>query len=82
MEFASAGPQIGGATSIRISDFETGTVEEVKVDEGGEEWTGLAPQGQNIGRLYEAYAGGKDYGDWELALRRHELIEEFYANMK
>lgn len=82
MNFASAGPQIAGATSIKISDFEKGVVEEVKVDEGGNEWTGLAVPGQNIGRLYEAYAEGKEYGDWELALKRHELIEQFYDNME
>jgi len=81
VEFASAGPQIGQARSIKICHFETGEVETITVDEGGKEWTDLPIPGQNIGRLYEAYADGKGYGDWELALRRHELIEEFYAGM-
>jgi hypothetical protein len=35
---------------------------------------------QNVGRLYEAYAKGdtKSYCDWNLALKRHELIEEMF----
>ena len=35
---------------------------------------------QNVGRLYEAYAEGdtKGYCDWNLALKRHELIEEMF----
>jgi len=80
LEFASAGPQIGPAASIRFSNFDTGEIEEIKVDEGGKEWTDLPTQGQNIGRLYEAYAQGKPYGDFELALKRHELIDEFWAS--
>jgi len=46
-------------------------------DEGGEEWTELPTQGQNIGRLYEAYATGKGYPDFDVAVRRHELLDEF-----
>merc|ERR1711939_505455 len=34
VEFASAGPQIGGATSFRFSNAETGKVEEIEVAEG------------------------------------------------
>jgi predicted dehydrogenase len=79
VEFASAGPQIGAATSFRFSNSDTGKVEEIEVDEGGDEWTKLPTQGQNIGRLYEEYANGDDYGDWELALKRHELLDEFWA---
>ena len=80
VEFASAGPQIGQASSFRFSNAETGEVEEISVDEGGEEWTGLPTQGQNIGRLYESYAEGGDYGDWELAVKRHELLDEFWGS--
>ncbi|ETN37987.1 uncharacterized protein HMPREF1541_07610 [Cyphellophora europaea CBS 101466] len=79
VEFASAGPQIGGATSFRFSNAETGKVEEIEVAEGGDEWTGLPTQGQNIGRLFEAFAAGREYGDWDLALKRHQLIDEFWA---
>ena len=79
LEFASAGPQIGPATSFRFSNSDTGEVEEIKIDDGGEEWTKLPTQAQNIGRLYEAYANGSDYGDWELALKRHELLDEFWS---
>ena len=84
VEFASAGPQIARASSVRFSNCETGEVEEIEVEEGGEVWTGLPTQGQNIGRLYEAFAEGGEggfgkYADWEVALRRHELIDEFWA---
>ena len=80
VEFASAGPQIGQASSFRFSNSETGKVEEISADEGGEEWTSLPTQGQNIGRLYESYAEGREseYGDWELAVKRHELLDEFW----
>lgn len=44
VEYASAGPQIAEATSVRFSNSETGEVEELQVDEGGEEWTGLPVQ--------------------------------------
>jgi len=79
MEFASAGPQIGAATSIRFSNAEKGEIENIGIDEGGSEWTDLPTQGQNIGRLYEAYAAGEPYGDFDLAVKRHELIDEFWA---
>ena len=79
LEFTSAGPQIGQASSFRFSNAETGKVEEFEVDEGGEKWTKLPTPGQNIGRLYEAFAEGGDYGDFELALRRRQLIDEFWT---
>ena len=84
MTFTSAGPQIGVAESLKICDFEKGTVEDVSIDEGGERWTSLPVQGQNIGRLYEAFATGKagvDYADWEHAVKRHEMIDGFYDTM-
>ncbi|KAH0843596.1 hypothetical protein AYO21_05382 [Fonsecaea monophora] len=79
--FASAGPQMAKATSMRLYRTESKTVEEIVVDEGGDEWTALPNQGQNIGRLYEAYALGEGYGDFELAVKRHELLDEFWASM-
>lgn len=35
---------------------------------------------ENVGRIYEAYADGKTdmYADWELGLKRHELIEQIF----
>ena len=80
VEFVSAGPQIGAPSSMKLCDFEKGDVETIIADEGGEEWSSLPTPGQNIGRLYEAYASGGDYGEFELALKRHKLIDEFYAN--
>lgn len=87
MTFKSAGPQIGRAETLKICDFEKGgeVIDVVdEIDEGGERWTSLPEQGQNIGRLYEAFAlgeAGKDYGDWEHAVKRHEMIDGFYNNM-
>lgn len=80
VEFASAGPQMAKAVSIRFSNSEKGEIEDIEVDEGGEEWTKMPTQGQNIGRLYEAYAEGQPYGDFDLAVERHELIDEFWAS--
>lgn len=82
VEFASAGPQIGAATSIRFSNAEKGEIQEITWDEGGSEWTDLPTQGQNIGRLYEAYAAGEAYGDFELAVKRHQLLDEFWATLE
>ncbi|KIY00455.1 uncharacterized protein Z520_04140 [Fonsecaea multimorphosa CBS 102226] len=79
--FASAGPQMAKALSFRRYDLATKEVEDIVVDEGGHEWTGLPNQGQNIGRLYEAYALGQGYGDFDLAVKRHELLDEFWASM-
>lgn len=84
MTFTSAGPQIGRADSIKISDFVTGEVLDVtnEIDEGpGDRWTSLPTQGQNIGRLYEAFATGGEFGDWEHAVMRHEMIDSFYEGM-
>jgi predicted dehydrogenase len=82
VEFASAGPQMAKAGSIKFSNFEKGEIEDIATDEGGSEWTDLPTQGQNIGRLYEAYAQGLPYGDFDLAVKRHELIDEFWATLK
>ena len=78
VDFSSAGPQMAKAASMRLSHFETKLVEDVVIDEGGLEWEGLPFQGQNIGRLYEAYANGKEVADFDLALRRHQLLDEFW----
>ncbi|RVX70965.1 hypothetical protein B0A52_06123 [Exophiala mesophila] len=82
VEFASAGPQIAAATSIRFSNSETNQVEDITIDEGGKEWTDLPTPAQNIGRLYEAYATGKPFADFDLALKRHELLDEFWATLE
>jgi predicted dehydrogenase len=82
VEFAGAGPQLARATSIKFSNAEKGKIEEFDTDEGGDEWTELPGPAQNIGRLYEAYATGQAYPDFDAAVRRHELIDEFWANME
>lgn len=90
MTFKSAGPQIGRAESIKICHFagngKEAYVEDVtnEIQEGGERWLSLPEQGQNIGRLYEAFATGRagvDYADWDHAVKRHEMIDGFYSNM-
>ncbi|OAP58283.1 hypothetical protein AYL99_07373 [Fonsecaea erecta] len=80
--FASAGPQMAKALTFRRYDLATKAVEDIVVDEGGDEWTSLPNQGQNIGRLYEAYAAGAGYADFDLAVKRHELLDEFWASME
>jgi predicted dehydrogenase len=82
VEFSSAGPQMAKAISMRLSDFETKQVDEVMIYEGGPEWEDLPFQGQNIGRLYEAYAAGEEVADFDLALRRHRLLDEFWNSMR
>src|SRR5271163_4434077 len=90
VEFASAGPQIGQAKRIQIHRFAPASaavaaktaqeVEDVRVDEDGDEWTALPIPGQNIGRLYEAFATGREVPGWDVAVRRHELIDEFWKS--
>ena len=76
-EVEGGSPHIGSKTKISICDGATGEVEEVPVDQSFE---GLKMPAANIGRLFEAYAEGKGYGDWEVALKRHELIDKAYAD--
>jgi predicted dehydrogenase len=93
VEFASAGPQIGQAKRIEIHHFAPAAaasaalaakaaqeVEDVCIDEGGDDWTGLPVPGQNIGRLYEAFATGREVPGWDVAMRRHGLIDEFWTS--
>jgi predicted dehydrogenase len=90
VEFASAGPQIGQAKRIEIHRFAgpagaattraAQEVEDVRVDEGGNDWTDLPVPGQNIGRLYEAFATGREVPGWDVAMRRHGLIDEFWSS--
>ncbi len=63
--FSSASPQIGQARSMKLYTFATGEVSDIAIDDEDErfgvvgrgmKWTDLPTQGQNIGRLYAAYA--------------------------
>lgn len=76
IEVDGGSPHIGSPTKISICDGDTGKVDEVALDQSYE---GLGMPSANIGALFDAYAEGKGYADWEVALKRHELIEEFYA---
>ncbi|RMZ77056.1 hypothetical protein DV738_g4587, partial [Chaetothyriales sp. CBS 135597] len=88
LEFPSGGIQIAPPTSFRFSNSATGKVEDVQyddVDPDAHEFAQLPPQGQNVGRLYEAFAAAAadddngGYADFEAALRRHQLLDEFWA---
>ena len=84
VEFESASLQIGQCSSMRICDLMSMTgvepkVEEVDVEQGGRQWTDLPVQAQNIGRVYEAFAEEGRGEGWGMAVRRHELIDEFYG---
>ncbi|RMD44627.1 hypothetical protein DV735_g566, partial [Chaetothyriales sp. CBS 134920] len=81
LEFPSAGIQVTPPTSFRFSNSATGKVEEVEynVNEDADEFAQLPVPGQHVGRLYEAFAAGGGYADFETALRRHQLLDEFWA---
>ncbi|MCJ1432873.1 transcription regulator gal80 [Xylographa pallens] len=53
-------------------------VQELELPE--DDMSGMAHPAQNVGRIYEAYAKGEEggYPDWELGMKRHELIEEMW----
>jgi len=54
--------------------------EVIEVEIPNDSLTDLAHPAQNVGRLYESYADGntEGYGDWDLALKRHELMHEMF----
>ncbi|OQO00014.1 hypothetical protein B0A48_14217 [Cryoendolithus antarcticus] len=45
-----------------------------------DELSKVGDMAENVGRLYEAFADGENgmYADWEVGLRRHELMEEMF----
>jgi len=63
---------------IKLREFGKKEVEEIEVPK--DHMTDLAHPSQNVGRIYEAYAEGKEggYPDWKVAMRRHKLIEEMW----
>lgn len=52
----------------------------VEIEVPADSLTDLKHPAQNVGRLYEAYADGKTdmYPDWNVGLKRHELMEELF----
>jgi predicted dehydrogenase len=83
VEFSAAAIHIAPADSIRFSNAETGKVDEFSVDEAGQDWKELPPPAQSIGRLYEVYAAGKPgYADFDLAVKRHQLMDDFWATLE
>ena len=59
---------------VRLQENATGTVKDV---EFAEDQPG--PPG-NIGRLYEAFAGGQAYPDWKWAVKRHAWVNTLYES--
>jgi len=80
IRLTSTGPflQIGYPnTKVEVYDNATKNVEEVTVDEG--EFAQFPLHGRNVGRVYEAFAKGKEICTFEDAVQRHELLEKMYA---
>lgn len=73
--------QLGLPLTIAVFDHASDTVEEVlKGDEfDAGFWEDLPVVARIVGRLYEAYALGQEYGDWELAVKRHRFVEKVFA---
>ncbi|KAH8680641.1 hypothetical protein BX600DRAFT_444842 [Xylariales sp. PMI_506] len=82
---AASGTNLHGANthgSFKVYDNRTDEV--VDVTPLADEWDALPPPAQNTARVYEAFADGKTDGfpDWDLAVRRHKLIDEIYQREK
>ncbi|KIW98238.1 uncharacterized protein Z519_01822 [Cladophialophora bantiana CBS 173.52] len=73
----SAGLQMGYPLTVKKYDHATESVELIvkssQLDDGF--WADLPRPARNVGRLYEAYALSRPYGDWDLALQRHKLLD-------
>ncbi|CAK1364979.1 Galactose/lactose metabolism regulatory protein GAL80 [Cercospora beticola] len=65
---------MSGQVKIRLQDFATGEVKDIDF-EGGD-----AGPPENIGRLYEAFADGKNLPDWKWAVRRHAWVDALYES--
>lgn len=65
---------------VKIQLHEQGKDKAEPIELPKDDLANLKHPAQNVGRLYEAYAKGdsKGYCDWNLALKRHELIEEMF----
>lgn len=71
------GVGFGDSVSVKLHDHQKDTVQQIdwKVDD---EENKLATAAQNVGRLYEAFAEGRenDYANWEEAVKTHKLLEK------
>jgi predicted dehydrogenase len=81
IESHAFGMSLGTPLKVQLHDFETGQVEELEVPNLVQEWQdgGMPPMAQMMGLVYEAFAKGEGYPDWEWAVKRHRMIEEIYA---
>jgi len=64
--------------TIKLHEFGKKEAQDIEVPK--DHMTDLAHPSQNVGRIYDAYAEGKEgsYPDWKVAMKRHELIEEMW----
>ncbi|EXJ74896.1 uncharacterized protein A1O5_01592 [Cladophialophora psammophila CBS 110553] len=78
----SAGLQMVFPVTVKKYDHATESVELIvkssQLDDGF--WADLPRRARNVGRLYEAYAFNRPYGDWDLALQRHKLLDNIQRN--
>jgi len=61
-------------TVLQVHDHASGEVTEVKVEE--DDLGDLPMLARNVGHLYEAFADGKDFPDFEVAVKMQALIDE------
>ncbi|MCJ1385009.1 transcription regulator gal80 [Xylographa soralifera] len=64
--------------SIKLHEFGQKDAQDLEL--AVDDMSGLPHPAQNVGRIYEAYAKGEagSYPDWELGMKRHELIDEMW----
>lgn len=66
---------------VKIHDHGSGETEEINwvgtSEAAGQE---LPMPARNVGRMYEAYAGGKSFPAFDVALTRHKLLEAVYKS--
>jgi hypothetical protein len=70
-----------GGIALSIHGSEVGAVRTVEWESWPESLTDLPLMARNVGALYEAYADGgvTPYPDFEHAVRRHEQLENYWA---
>jgi len=67
--------------SIKLHEFGQKEAQDLELPK--DDMSELEHPGQNVGQIYEAYARGQEggeggYPNWEMGMKRHELIEEMW----
>lgn len=77
--YGSWAVQVGAPEmKVELWTADTGELVEVGIEEEEDGWGELPAPARNVARLYEAFAEGKWYPDFEHALKRHEMIERMF----